>query len=322
MREDDERTTCAVCGERAPESCYSLDVHKIVRCARCSHEYVEPIKPSTVRSYSFAANEAESVNSDIDMAYLWGVVERYDLLGVPLLDVGCGNGRLVTRLLRGGWPASQLYAVDASAVHIRNTANALPEGHAWQADVQVSLGTGRKFDAMILVEVLEDLPDPRRAMRCCLEGLNVGGVMVIRALPNNESVEAFLGAGRWRMRGFDTHYNFFNPRTFKMFLEQFPGLQILEWNCFLQPGYRFFNLRRLARNLGLGGADASGEDDASRLLACIATADFSEYLHRDDHLVAAVMRARTGSDLEAAFDALSLDYRLSPDFGVVLRKTA
>ena len=87
-----------------------------------------------------------------------------------ILDLGCGEGRLLRRLARESWP-QRIVGVDASVASVERAARLLrPDGTAQGADKRVSLQVGsltygdrrwRGFDAATLVEVIEHL-DPSR----------------------------------------------------------------------------------------------------------------------------------------------------------------
>lgn len=326
---------CAVCGSDDYRPRFHLPHVRIVICDHCGLEYVRPIPlEALTKDYMFPSLDAEASGTKIDLCYLKKVFEKYQLVNCRLLDLGCGPGRLGPGLIKVGWDQMNLYFMDSSETGLNAARMVCPSANFLLQDVRRAIGFVDYFDCISMVEFFEDVTDPRRVMRNALDALKVGGLLIIRGMPNNESVEAFVGRDKWKMRVVDHHYNFFNPRTFSRFLENFPQAQLLEFGCFLQEGYRFYNVVRIAKDIGLlngnaygDGPRATGEgalprgEIAQRLLNKLKRVDFDTYPHRERFPIDEIGDLSTASEIEAFFDRIHLDYRLAPDFSAVIKKT-
>jgi SAM-dependent methyltransferase len=106
-----------------------------------------------------------------------GVDVGAELVDGSVLDIGCGDGRLLRHL---GPPI--YVGVDYSKVRIgraRVLTDPVDGWDVYHADVYGWLEScDRRFDLVVAVEVLEHLEEPRRVVEAALGLLNPGGVFV------------------------------------------------------------------------------------------------------------------------------------------------
>ena len=97
--------------------------------------------------------------------------------GLRILDIGCGGGLLCEPMVRLG---ATVTGVDAAARNIP-----VAQAHADQSNLQIEYiaGTaeslveqGRKFDAVLNMEVVEHVADPQGYLKACQESSETGGV--------------------------------------------------------------------------------------------------------------------------------------------------
>lgn len=112
---------------------------------------------SEYQEYGYESSKSTQIEG-----YVFPVVaKRLEEIGAKcVLDIGCGNGWLVDRLVKNGYDA---YGTDASVQGI-NIANSNHPGRFFVQDVSsqelpVEL-KDKKFDAIISTEVIEHLYDP------------------------------------------------------------------------------------------------------------------------------------------------------------------
>ncbi|NQU09150.1 methyltransferase domain-containing protein [bacterium] len=102
----------------------------------------------------------------------------------PLLDLGCGDGRLLTLIAaRGAVPPAQLHGVDNSSEAMRQARQHLPGAHFLQADIQMLPQSPDAFGTVILCEALEHVADPAAVLCEAHRVLRPGGRLVI-TIPN------------------------------------------------------------------------------------------------------------------------------------------
>ncbi len=79
-----------------------------------------------------------------------------------ILDLGCGEGYSLDALVRGGVRA-ELTGIDLSSAAIDRARERLGgRAHLEVADARTLVDDGRQFDLVMMLEVLEHIPDPQQ----------------------------------------------------------------------------------------------------------------------------------------------------------------
>jgi ubiquinone/menaquinone biosynthesis C-methylase UbiE len=135
------------------------------------------------------------------------VIRNYDVLGQPpflgmpakfhdlclratgrvtgrVLDIGCGHGVLLERLL-GKYHPLQVYGCDLSSVMCSRAVSRNPAAAIVQADAEDLPFADDFFDHVFMVEVLEHLPEVGRALREVKRVLRAKGTFLV-AVPNRD----------------------------------------------------------------------------------------------------------------------------------------
>ena len=156
--------------------------------------------------------------------------------GLELLDIGCGGGLLSEPMARLG---AKVTGIDPAARNIpvaqRHADISGLEIEYLHASAEELAGSGRAFDVVLNMEVVEHVPDRVEFLRVCAALLRPGGLMVCSTI--NRTARSFalaiVGAEyvlRWLPKG--TH----------------------DWNKFIKPSELFEHLR----NASLEPVDSKG----------------------------------------------------------------
>jgi 2-polyprenyl-3-methyl-5-hydroxy-6-metoxy-1,4-benzoquinol methylase len=149
--------------------------------------------------------------------YLWQLAGS----GHRILDVGCGEGITSARLAEAG---NRVTGVDVLPAPKHRDALEEYRCHDLSQGLPTDLFNGAKFDRVLLMDVLEHLPDPEAVLRPCRELLAPQGQVII-SLPNvaNITVRLMLLMGRfdYAPRGIldRTHLRFFTRKTARRMIE-------------------------------------------------------------------------------------------------------
>ena len=142
--------------------------------------------------------------------------------GYEVLDIGCGEGFFASTIA----PGNRVVGIDllpsaAQAEHLEDFISADLE-HGLQDAIE-RLG-GRRFDKVLLQDVLEHVRFPDRLLQDCHGVLNPHGKLLV-SVPNvaNITVRLALLLGQWNYteRGIldKTHYRFYTRKTARQLLE-------------------------------------------------------------------------------------------------------
>jgi 2-polyprenyl-3-methyl-5-hydroxy-6-metoxy-1,4-benzoquinol methylase len=179
-----------------------------IRSARRFPEYREyfinyPFKESAHSSHSIAAQ-------------LVGT-------GQDVLDVGCGEGYFADAIRREGNTVAGIDVIPAPRRREAFTSYACANLNDGMANAVKQLDRDR-FDKVLMMDVLQQVPNPESILRETLPLLKPNGQLIV-SLPNvaNVTVRAALAAGRFQYsdRGIldQRHLRFFTQRTAKAMLE-------------------------------------------------------------------------------------------------------
>ncbi|MFL5865563.1 MAG: class I SAM-dependent methyltransferase [Thermoleophilaceae bacterium] len=191
----------------ATTTAYGTAPADIVQCADCGHMQVAEFPPEAELDDAYAevsegAYLAEEAGQRATAARALDRIERHVGRGA-LVDLGCWVGFLVSEADRRGWEAWGVEPSGFAAEHARDREGLrvlhgtldgaeLPEHH---------------FDAVVLGDVIEHLPDPGGALRRIRQLLVPGGVVYL-ALPDAGSrVARLLGSHWWSV--LPTHVQYF-----------------------------------------------------------------------------------------------------------------
>jgi SAM-dependent methyltransferase len=136
-----------------------------------------------------------------------------------LLELGCAYGFFLQEA-KAHYEVAGVELAEEAAAHCRK--NGL--------DVMVGVADGRTFfhfgivDVIVLLDVIEHLPDPRATLALCAQHLNPGGIVIITT-GDFASAPARLAGSRWRLMTPPQHLWFFTREGLRR-MAQSAGLQL------------------------------------------------------------------------------------------------
>ena len=243
---------------------YGHALDDIVRCAGCGHMQLAhtPAESELLPLYEEAEADhyiAEEAGQRATAATALDLIERHVGRG-RLLDLGCWVGFLLAAARDRGWEV-QGVEPSAFASSFASDTLGLP---VQRADLFGADLPDAAFDAVVLGDVIEHLPDPGGALDRIATLLRPGGVVYL-ALPDAGSALARRMGARW-WSVIPTHVQYFTRGSLATMLRRH-GFEPLQ----AQTAPKTFSVRyyvwrlggyspRLARTL-VGAADAVGVAD-------------------------------------------------------------
>ena len=226
----EEIGTCGLCGVAGASVCLE-DVADYVtgatfdirRCRQCGLAWTDPAPSSLEGFYPPFYRKYKS-------RALWALRRMYTLRvrgwakrlpgGRRALDVGCGDGWMLSAMRDSGW------RVIGSEISISTARSAAEEN---QVAVFVgeldALHSSAQFDFVILSQVLEHVSDPFTVLRRCTDLLPRGGAIVV-VVPNFSSWQARFFGRSWLHLDVPRHQHHFSPQTLRYAMEK-AGLKVV-----------------------------------------------------------------------------------------------
>ena len=167
-----------------------------------------------------------------------------------LLDVGCGVGGFVRSALDLGWRAEgidlSIQAIEVAQMHDLPCDN---------VDFFDSRFDDRKYDVIVMTELLEHVPQPTRFLARARQLLGDSGVIYITT-PNGNSLSRRLLKGDWRVIHVE-HLSYFTPGRLRQSARR-SGLSVSEMQTAnISP----ITLKRLLRREPVASVEAARADE-------------------------------------------------------------
>ncbi|MEO6365502.1 MAG: class I SAM-dependent methyltransferase [Luteimonas sp.] len=131
---------------------------------------------------------------------------------MDILEIGCSSGYVGATFIARG---HRVTGIELDPDAARAAGAVLDEVYCGDVDAFFEAHPERRFDAILLGDVLEHLVDPRATLRRCVTHLRAGGMVAI-SLPcvTHGSIRAMLLDGRWDYADYGlldrTHLRFFS----------------------------------------------------------------------------------------------------------------
>jgi 2-polyprenyl-3-methyl-5-hydroxy-6-metoxy-1,4-benzoquinol methylase len=176
---------------------------------------------------------------------LWDHVPRW-LGNAPasLLDVGCGDGLLMQIAQAAG---AEVTGIEVSQTMLSATLERCGPGTR-VFDCTQAVGPA-SYDVVALINVLEHLPAPRRALDDMARVLRPGGLLLVH-VPNFGGLPRRLSGARWHQIEPLAHYYYFTAKTLTRLLAA-SGLQVVDRFSLVVANRALGAVQRLAGRLGI-----------------------------------------------------------------------
>jgi SAM-dependent methyltransferase len=180
--------------------------------------------------------------------------EKYRRTG-RLLDVGCGNGLLLSIAREMGWECFGIEVSSAAIKLCREQGLQVFEGTLSEVSDKLPL-----FDVVVSVEVLEHLNTPAEELRLMNQLIRPGGLLYLTT-PNFNGLLRLLTGKDPAIIGYPEHLSYFTPRTLGRLARQ-TGFQIKNLEC---TGFSLSVLRSVSQGVAENPVSGASADEKLRM---------------------------------------------------------
>jgi MoaA/NifB/PqqE/SkfB family radical SAM enzyme/SAM-dependent methyltransferase len=204
---------CVLCGDREFRADRVIDRGRLVRCAGCglvrtegeprTHDCLPTLAPGSPPRKPGLVDRIAMLGDRADLRW----IERRRPAG-SLLDVGCGDGRLLVLAAGRGWSVAGCEADTRAAAYCRDELGL----DVFAGNLADRPDDGRRFDVAVCRYSLEHFPDPGAELDRIRDLLAPSGILLAR-VPNLAGIQAAAFRGRWLQLRLPGHIHHFTPRT-------------------------------------------------------------------------------------------------------------
>lgn len=214
-----ERVACPLCAGAEFTLVYEIAPYQVVRCLACSMSYLSPRlnEPAMLRLYQddkyfedgdvgYTSYSRQEKSLRYSFRRFLRQLDRMNLAGGALLEVGCGYGFLLDE--------AKPYFDQRVGVDFSNTVESAREraDRVYQGDLE-TIPAEDRFDCIILVSVIEHVHRPVEYLAKLRARLRPGGRLVM-ATPDVDSIFRRLLGRRWpAFQVIPEHVAFYNRPT-------------------------------------------------------------------------------------------------------------
>jgi 2-polyprenyl-3-methyl-5-hydroxy-6-metoxy-1,4-benzoquinol methylase len=207
---------CSLCGGVQARTLFVRHGFRYEACGNCGLVRVNPQLTqqaiADIYRHGYEAKSANTAPVDAPLSAaergILDALAHYAGSAGRLLDVGCFQGRFLHAAARSGWQATGTEIARDAADYARKN-RGLDVRLGPLEEIRFADGS---FDAVVLLDVIEHVPDPRRTMEEVRRVLRPGGIAYLWT-PNFDCITRRIARGHWGAVVFPWHLHYFNAHT-------------------------------------------------------------------------------------------------------------
>lgn len=259
--EETEEVNCCVCDHNSTRVVsigrdyeYSSvnDSFFFHRCNRCGHHFLNP-RPSEKSLHQIYPPEYGNYSNSQRFSIPFAVKSKMEFFFLQklfgkgntpksVLDVGCGDGRLLEIVQSISPPNSILEGIEISnhaSKEARNKGFTITTGSIEHIDLQEN-----KYDYIFMIQVIEHLHMPNESLLKLRHSLRKGGIIVVETPDTNCLDYRFFKKRYWGGYHYPRHFNLFEKGNLQKIVET-AGLKVIHSGNKLQPVHWIWSFHHL-----------------------------------------------------------------------------
>jgi len=192
-------------------SCYTIFVKEV------NQEALSTIYPANYYSFSGRSGSAVFKLKDFwDRQFFTKILKKIAAPSLAILDIGGGTGDVLDTLKNADKRVAYTEIIDIDA-NARQLAE--KKGHVYTHATIEEYTTDRKFDVILLLNIIEHVANPAQVIEKSGNLLQKGGIIIIKT-PNADSLDARLFKNYyWGGLHCPRHWIIFSDKSFRMMIE-------------------------------------------------------------------------------------------------------
>ena len=236
---------CPICKNHGSQlgqtpACRGINPRPIFGCGRCEHKWIPITLESTLKALEkYTCRESVIPKTNWVLKHL-----NNDLLNVPgirVLDIGCWDGEFLA-----GCPSSWL----RHGVEPNKSASMVARQRGlrvFSETFEMAPLKKNSYDLIVMLDVLEHLPDPLTALQKVSEILAPNGYLfALTGSSNSRGARIFQGC--WYYYNYIEHVTFFSPSSMQIAIESL-GMNVKTIKKYRHPGSSLFLAGKKISNL-------------------------------------------------------------------------
>ena len=247
---------CLICESSQLRRMKKYKKDHLVKCIECGFVF-SGILPTIVETNAVYSNYTRgnsltnvSIQKNHDLAKKLLAVygKNNNLSALKVLDIGCGDGYLLSTFLQLGCDVYGTEFDEESITICKNKGITMLDGGMLPC-VSVDIKDSDKFDLIIMTEVIEHIQNPIDVISNAYNLMKNNGIMYFTT-PNFNSLERRILGSDWGMIGYPEHLSYYTKSTMnKLLIENnMQQIYIQTINISIYRVVQFFNAKKTQNN--------------------------------------------------------------------------
>ncbi|NQT27885.1 class I SAM-dependent methyltransferase [candidate division KSB1 bacterium] len=191
-----------------------MNEYPLLNCRQCGFVFADLSQEQSINAnfnYSCPSMTVyEQSQTYLDDLWFESVAKKLSLRTGKgrVLDIGCGNGLLLSKFKKLGWDCYGLDVSDWSEYYAKKYDFTL-----FKNEIEANEIPAGFFDLAVSTSTLEHLFDPKEHLMSIINVLKPGGTLYIAGVPNFNSVSVRLGVSKFHYNKPPAHANYFTPES-------------------------------------------------------------------------------------------------------------